>query len=133
MIEVRMRHQHQIDGRQISHPKSGTPQPLQHKEPAREVRIEHHALPAHLHQEAGMSNERDAQFAVRGKTRHMRLPAKRSHGRMPHQAPELRRALAEGPITKRCFDHPVAGADEAATGQFHFNWMEYRQNPAIWL
>jgi hypothetical protein len=26
---------------------------------------------------------------------------------MAHQAPELRRALAESPIMERCFDHPL--------------------------
>jgi hypothetical protein len=28
---------------------------------------------------------------------------------MAHQSPELRRALAESPIAKRCFDHPKSG------------------------
>ena len=106
MIEVRMRHQHQIDSRQIAHSNPGTPQPLQHKQPAREVRIDHHALPADLHEEAGMANERDPQFAVGDETRFVRLSAQRSHGGMPHQSPELRRTLAEGRIAKRCLDHP---------------------------
>jgi len=65
MIEVRMRHQHQIDRRQVAHPNSRTPQPLQHKQPARKVRIDHHTLPAHLHKKAGMADEGNSKFAIR--------------------------------------------------------------------
>src|SRR5580698_8080450 len=50
-----------IDGRQIPHAQPRTPQPFQYEEPAREVRVDHHALPADLHEEAGVSDERHTQ------------------------------------------------------------------------
>jgi hypothetical protein len=106
MIEVRMRYQHKVDSRQIAHPDPRTPQPLQHKQPAREVGIDHHALPADLHQKAGMANESDPQFSVGNKTRFVHLAAQRSHGGIAHQSTELGCTLAEGRIAKRCLDHP---------------------------
>src|ERR1700689_1854954 len=106
MVEVRMRHQHQINGRQVSNSQPRTPQPLQHKKPAREVRVDHHALSAHLHEETGMADEGHTQLAVRGKTRDMGLTAWGIPGGMAHQSPELRGAFAEGPIAKRLLDHP---------------------------
>jgi hypothetical protein len=66
MIKVRMRNQDDINGRQIPDAKSRTPQPFQHKQPARKVRIDHRTLPADLHKETGMANESDPQLAVRG-------------------------------------------------------------------
>jgi hypothetical protein len=66
VIKVRMRNQDDINGRQIPDANSRTPQSFQHKQPAREVRIDHRALPADLYKETGMANESDSQFAVRG-------------------------------------------------------------------
>src|SRR5579859_6036476 len=57
MIEVRVRNQYQIDGRKVGDAKAGTAQALEHKEPAREIRIDHYALAADLHEETGMANE----------------------------------------------------------------------------
>ena len=65
MIKMRVRDQNQIDGRQIAHPNSGTAQALQNKQPAREVGIDHHALPADLHEKAGVTDEGHPEFAIR--------------------------------------------------------------------
>jgi hypothetical protein len=54
-----------------------------------------------------MADESEPQFAVRSQEGFVRLSAKRGHGRMPHQTPELRSALAESRIAKRCLNHPV--------------------------
>ena len=83
-----------------------TAQAFQHEQPAREVGIDHHALSANLHEEAGVADESHAQFAVRGQTRLVGLPAERSYRGMPHQSSELRGALAQRRISKRLLDHP---------------------------
>src|SRR5258706_6127581 len=107
VIEVGVRHQHQIDSRQIPYSQPRTPQPLQHEKPASEVGIDHHALPGHLHEETGMPDERNPQLAVGSETRFMGLAAKWSYRGMPHQSTELRRPFAKGRIAKRCLDHPM--------------------------
>jgi len=58
MIEMGVRHQHQIDGRQIAQRAGRAAATASDKEPAREVRIDRHALAADLNEEAGMSDER---------------------------------------------------------------------------
>src|SRR5580658_2989800 len=105
MIEVGMRHQHQINGWQVPHSKSGTPQALEHEKPAREVRVNHHALPAQLHKETGMPDESHSQLTVRYQTRLVGLTAQGSYRGMAHQSPKLRRAPAECRIAERCLDH----------------------------
>ena len=55
-----------------------------------------------------MPDESYAQLAIGRQTRRVRLSAERGYRRMPHQAPELRRTLAERGITKRLLDHPEA-------------------------
>src|ERR1700688_583088 len=106
MIEMRVRYQHQVDGRQVAHSKPGTPQPLQHKQPAREVRIDYHALPTDLHKKAGVPDESDSQLAVRGQPGLVRISTKRRNRRVTHQSSELRGAFAESPVLKCCLDHP---------------------------
>ena len=64
VIEVRVGDQHQIDRRQIAQLHARLAQPLQHEQPAREVGIDQHILPAHLHEKAGVADEGDAEFAV---------------------------------------------------------------------
>jgi len=96
MIEVGVRNQNHVDGRQIGDAQSGTPEALQNEEPAREVGINDDALAAHLQKETGVADESDAEFTVRDQTRLVSLAAARSHHRVPHQAAKIRGALAQG-------------------------------------
>jgi hypothetical protein len=89
MIEVRVRHQDQVNRREVTHPQSGTPQALEHEKPAGKIGIDDNVLPAHLYKKTGVADESYAQFAVRDQMGLMGLSATRSHCRMPHKAPEL--------------------------------------------
>lgn len=60
MIEVRMRHQYGVDRRQVAHPQPRPTQPLQNKNPLREVWVDDNVLPADLQKEARVSDECDA-------------------------------------------------------------------------
>ena len=62
MIEVGMRNQHRIDGRQIAHTQSRTPQSLQDEDPAREVGVNQNVLAADLQEKTGVSDERHSQL-----------------------------------------------------------------------
>ena len=64
VIEVRVRDQHNVDGRQIGNAQAGTAQAFQHEEPAREIGIDDDVLSADLQEEAGVADEGDAEFAV---------------------------------------------------------------------
>src|ERR1700687_3475669 len=66
MIEMRMRDQHHVDGRQVGDAKSGTTQAFQYKKPACEIGIDDDALAANLHEEAGVPDKGDAEFSVGG-------------------------------------------------------------------
>ena len=105
VIEVRMRDQHQVNGRKIGDPHSGSSQALEHKQPPREIWIDDHALSAHLQEEAGMSNEGNAQFSVRGQAWLVGLAASPSHGGMAHQTGKLSGSLPKGGIAQSLLDH----------------------------
>src|SRR5262249_45405851 len=93
MVEVRVRHQDEIDRRKVGNAETRTPQPLQYKQPAREVGIDNHASTTDLHEETGVSDEGDAEFSVGSEPGFMGLAAARSDRRMPHQARKLGCAL----------------------------------------
>src|SRR5580692_11133454 len=107
MIEVGMRNQHQVDGGQIGDAQAGTAQAFQHEKPAREVRIDHDALSANLHEKAGVANERDAEFAVAGEAGLVGLNATWSHHGVAYQTTKLGGAFAKGRVAKRLLDHPA--------------------------
>jgi len=86
---------------------AGTTQAFQYEEPAREVGIDHDALSANLHKEAGVANEGDAEFSVGGEAGRVSLTVARSDGGVAHQTPELGGAFAEGRIAKRLLNHPA--------------------------
>ena len=65
VIEVRVRHQHDIHRRQVAQIQSRLTQALENEEPAREVGIDDDVLSANLQKEAGVPDERHAQLAVR--------------------------------------------------------------------
>ena len=89
VVEVRVRNQHRIDGRQIAQPQPGPPQPLEHEDPAREVRVDQNVLAADLEEEAGMSDEGYAQLTAAGQHRFACDAGARGHGGVAHQRAKL--------------------------------------------
>src|SRR5215472_14416806 len=117
VIEVRMRNQYQVDGWKIRNPHAWPAKALQHKQPSRKIRVDHHALAANLHEKACVADKGNTQFSVRGETWFVSLPAAWSDGGAPHETSELRGAFTESRITQRLFNHPKAeprGKSEAA-------------------
>ena len=64
VIEVSVRYQDDIHWRQVAQVQSRLSQALEDEEPARKVRIDYDILSANLQEEAGVSDEGDAEFAV---------------------------------------------------------------------
>ncbi len=60
MVEVGMRHQHQIDGRQVVNLDAGMFDALDHLQPLGPVRVDQHAVLRRLHEKGGMSDPCDA-------------------------------------------------------------------------
>ena len=89
MVEVRVRHQNDIDGWKIADSKSGTAQALEHEEPAGKVGVDQHTAPAELHEKTGVADEGDAEFPIAGELWLMGLTAPRGDRGMPHQTSEL--------------------------------------------
>ena|SRR5580692_6313909 len=96
MIEVRVRYQDDVHRRQIAQVQSRSTQPLENEKPAREVGIDNDVLSANLQKETRVSNEGDAKLAVRNQFRFVGFASAWRNHRMPHQASELARALAQG-------------------------------------
>jgi hypothetical protein len=107
VIEVRVRDQDKIDGRQIAHPQAGAAQPFKHEKPARKIGIDEHAASANLHEKTGMTDKRNAEISIAGQARSVRLAAPRGDGGVAHQARKLCRAFAQSRIAKRLFNHPA--------------------------
>ena len=89
MIEVRMRYQHDVDGRQVAEAQARPAQALQHEDPAGKIWVDQDILPADLEKEAGMSDEGHAQFAPAGKYRFMSEASSGSQSRVPYQGSKL--------------------------------------------
>src|SRR5579864_5295582 len=100
VIEMRMRHQHQVDGRKVVNAQPGFAYPLQKKEPAREVRVDGDVLPAHLHKERGMADERDPEFTIVYQLWLVGAAGAGGDRGVTNQLSELRRPLAQGRISK---------------------------------
>ena len=79
VIEVRVRNQNEIDGRKVRDAKARTAKPLQYEQPPGKIGIDQHALSSNLYEEAGMTDESDAQFSVSGEARFVSLPRPRSN------------------------------------------------------
>jgi hypothetical protein len=110
MIEVGVRNQDKVNRWEIHNAQTGPPQPLQDKKPTRKIGIDDHAMPADLHEEAGVANECDAKLAVVCKPGFVSLAASRGNRGVPHQTSELGRALTKGRIAERLLDHPATWA-----------------------
>src|ERR1017187_2172160 len=95
VIEVRVRYEYDVHRRQVAQVQSRLTQALENEQPAREVGIDDDVLSANLQKKAGMSDEGDAQFAVRNQFRFVGLAGARSDRGMPHQARELTGSLAQ--------------------------------------
>src|SRR5579863_739641 len=101
MVKMRMRNQHQVEGRKIAQPHSRLTQALQDKQPTRKIRIDDDVLPADLQEKAGVANESYSQLSIADQFRFVSLAGSRSHRRMPHQSAKRTRAFAENGIRKR--------------------------------
>ena len=95
MIEVRVRYEDEVHGRQVVQVQSRLAQALQNEQPAREVGVDDDVLSANLQKEAGVSDEGDAEFAVRNQFGFVGLAGARGDRGMPHQARELTGSLAQ--------------------------------------
>src|SRR5580765_2335717 len=109
MIEVGVRNQNKVDGREVHDAEARTTKPLQYEQPPGKIGIDHNTLSTNLHEEAGMTDEGDAQFPVGREARFVSLTRPRSHRRTAHQPSELGRALAQCRITESLLDHAATG------------------------
>ena len=107
MIKMRVGNQHNIDRRQVVDFDPWLPQPLQHEQPARKIRVNDNVFPANLHQEAGMTNERHPHLAVRNQLRLVRFTNSRGDGGVPYESAKLLGAFAEGRILERLLQHEM--------------------------
>lgn len=103
---MRVRHQHQVDWREIPDLHARLTQSLQQEQPWREVRIEQNILSAHLYEETGMADEREPEITVAGELGFAGFPRSWGDRRMPHQSGELACTLAQRGILERDFKHP---------------------------
>jgi len=94
VIKMRVRDQNHVHRRQVAHVQSRLPDAFQQKQPAREVRIDDDVLSAQLQEETGVSDKREAEFAVGHELRFVSASRPRSDRRMPHQSRKLARPLA---------------------------------------
>src|SRR5579859_1714926 len=94
VVEVRVRYEYQVNRRKIGYAQARTAKAFQHKQPPGKIGIDHHALAPDLHEKAGVSDEGDAEFSVRGKPRFVGLAAAWCDCRSAHQSSELGGALA---------------------------------------
>jgi hypothetical protein len=105
MVEMGVRHQNHIHGRQIVQAHSGLAKTFQHEQPACKIGVEDNVLPAHLQKEARMSNERKTHFAVADQLRFVgpsRTP--RDNG-VPNEAGKLLCPFAQRRILQRGLNH----------------------------
>lgn len=89
MIEVRMRDQHVIHGRQVAELHAGPAQALENEEPASEIGINDEVAAADLHKESGMADESEPKLITRGEQRLMELAGAGSERGVADDAPEL--------------------------------------------
>ena len=92
MIEVRVRHEHEVDVRQIVQMQPRMPHALDHLQPLRPVRIDEQVLPLRLDQKRGVADPGDADFAVlqrRPLGFRMLAGAFREDRRQPHLGEEV--------------------------------------------
>jgi hypothetical protein len=106
VIKVSVRDKYQIDRGKISNAQTGPTQALQDKQPPGEVGIDDNVSAPYLDKEAGMSNERDAEFAIGDQTGFVSLTETRGDRRVTHQTSKLRGAFTKGRIAESLFDHP---------------------------
>ena len=95
VIEVRVRDQDNIHGRQVAQIQSRLTQALENEQPAREVGIDDDVLSPNLEEEAGVSDEGNAQLPVRNQFRFVGLAGAGCDRGVPHQARELAGSLAQ--------------------------------------
>ena len=96
VIEVSMRDQHEINGRQIADPQPRPAQAFQDKKPAGEVRIDQDISSADLNKEGGVADEGESQLPMTCQHRLMSFACTGRDDRMAHQSGELAGSSSEG-------------------------------------
>ena len=94
VVHMRMRHQHQVDRRQLPHQQPRPPLPPQHHQPLRKHRVHQDLLAAHLQQKRRVPDERHPRLPCPHQLERPRLPGHRplmALAHQPHQLPHLRR------------------------------------------
>lgn len=110
MIEVRVREQHEIDGREMLDAQAGAFDALEEKKPIRKIRVDEDVEIGELHEERRMANPRQGDLAARqfGKDRLFMLPGSRRQKSLPNHLAK-KRAGIEGFGRSQIFE---------GTGQF---------------
>src|SRR6266496_1114707 len=108
MVEMGVRDQNQINGREIVDLHSRLPQSLKYKKPARKIWINEDIFSADLHEKAGMPDKCDPHLPVWHQFRFMRLAAARGDRRMPDQLAKCSGTLAKSGILESLFQHGKA-------------------------
>ena len=91
MIEMSMRYEYCVNRRQVAHAQAGTSQSLQDKNPLCEVGVDHEILSANLKEEAGMTNEGEAELIAPRQLGLARSARARHEGGSTNQCTELTR------------------------------------------
>lgn len=110
VIEVRMRDQHKINGRQIGNSQARTAQPFEDKQPRRKIRVDYYIVSTNLQEKARVPDEGNAEFSVVDEARFVSFPDAGSDCGMPHQFSKLAGTSTKSRIAKRLLDHPAAKA-----------------------
>src|ERR1700691_5192072 len=92
---MRVRDQHQVDGRQIAKIHTRLLKPLQHEQPACEVGINNYILATRLDEETGVADESHSQFSIAYQFWFVSFSRARSNRRVMHQTPEGAGTLAK--------------------------------------
>jgi hypothetical protein len=98
VVKVSVRDQNQVNGREISKLDSRLAQPLQDKQPAGKIGVDHDILPANLEEKAGMTDERYTQLSVADQFGFVRFSGARADGRVTDQPPEGTGAFAKSRV-----------------------------------
>lgn len=99
VVKMSVRHQHQVDGGQVADIDSWLAQPLEHEQPAGEIRIDEDVQSADLHKKTGMANESKAQFSIGDQCGSVNFAGTRRDHRAPNQPAKLAGTSAKSGIS----------------------------------
>ncbi len=96
VVEVSVRDQDHVNGRQIADEQARPAQALQHEEPAGKIRINHDIQSANLHEKRRVADEREAQLAVARQHRFVGLAGPGCDDGVTNEAGKLTGPFPEG-------------------------------------